>query len=186
MEREIPGARTLRRSGRPRDTSATRRLAGHLQLPGAGHGCGRQPKPLLERASYRRVWDQPARGGVDVDADAAVHGQQHGVTWSVDGVVGGSASSGTITATGLYTPPNSVGTHTVTATTSDQSQSANATVYVTNYPGTFTYHNDNLRTGQNLNETVLTPANVNSALSGSFSPTRWMGWPLPRRSTWPT
>ena len=81
------------------------------------------------------------------------------VTWSVDGVVGGSPTAGTITTNGLYTPPSSAGTHTVTATTNQQ-QSANATVYVSNYPGTFTYHNDNLRTGQNNNETVLTPANV--------------------------
>ena len=46
----------------------------------------------------------------------------------------------------------------MTATSSDLSQSANATVYVTTYPGKFTHHNDNFRTGANLNETVLTPA----------------------------
>ena len=89
------------------------------------------------------------------------------VTWSVDGVVGGSPTSGTVTANGLYTPPSSVGTHTVTATASQQPP-ANATVYVSNYPGTFTYHNDNLRTGQNNNETVLTTANVNQAQFGKL------------------
>jgi hypothetical protein len=89
-------------------------------------------------------------------------------TWSVDGVVGGSASSGTISSSGLYSPPNSTGSHTVTASITNPPQQANATVYVTNYGGTFTFHNDNMRTGQNLNETVLTPANVNPAQFGKL------------------
>ena len=87
-------------------------------------------------------------------------------TWSVDGIPGGSASVGTITGGGVYAPPASTGTHTVTATT--PTQSASATVFITNYPGVFTYHYDNLRTGQNTNEAVLTPANVNSTQFGKL------------------
>ena len=83
-------------------------------------------------------------------------------------LVGGSAASGTITAAGLYLPPSSTGTHMVTATTSNPSKSASATVYVTTNPGVFTFHNDNFRTGENTNETVLSPANVNSASFGKL------------------
>ncbi|HWW00426.1 MAG TPA: fibronectin type III domain-containing protein [Candidatus Acidoferrum sp.] len=90
------------------------------------------------------------------------------VTWSVDGVTGGSAASGTITTGGLYTPPSIVGTHTVTATTTDLSQTGTAMVYITGNPGVFTYHNDNFRTGQNTNETVLTTANVNPTSFGKL------------------
>jgi len=86
------------------------------------------------------------------------------VNWLVDGLVGGSAATGTITSTGLYTPPSSVGTHTVTAQA--QSLSVNATVYITNYPGTFMRDVDAFRTGQNLAETLLTPANVNAPQFG--------------------
>jgi len=93
-----------------------------------------------------------------------------GVTWSVNGIVGGSVAVGTISSGGLYTPPSTVGSYTVTATTSGSPPaSASATAYVTNYPGTFTYHYDNLRTGANLRETVLTPTNVQSQFGPLFN-----------------
>jgi hypothetical protein len=88
------------------------------------------------------------------------------LTWLVDGVVGGAPASGTVSNAGLYTPPNSLGTHTVTVT--DGVQSASATVYISNHPGVFTYHNDNSRTGQNAGEMVLSPANVNATQFGKL------------------
>ena len=88
-------------------------------------------------------------------------------TWSVDGVNGGTASTGTVTSNGLYTPPTSAGTHVVTATAG--AQSVSATVYVSNYPGIFTFHNNTARTGANTTETVLTPSNVNTSTFGKLA-----------------
>jgi hypothetical protein len=95
------------------------------------------------------------------------------VTWSVDGITNGSSSVGTITATGpnvaSYTPPMTDGRHTVTATSvASTTSSASMVVTVTDYPGTFTYHNDNARDGQNQQEIVLNRSNVNVAQFGKL------------------
>ena len=83
--------------------------------------------------------------------------------WFVDGVLGGTAATGTISSGGQYTPPATVGSHTITAANPNNAAFiANVTVYVTNNAGVFTYHNDSGRTGWNPSESVLTPANVNT------------------------
>lgn len=83
------------------------------------------------------------------------------VTWSVDSTSGGSATVGTVSASGLYTPPPTGGTHTVTATSNALSTaSATASVAVTDLTGVFTYHNDLARDGANTQEYALTSSTV--------------------------
>jgi hypothetical protein len=91
------------------------------------------------------------------------------VVWSVDNVPGGSPATGTISASGVYSPPATSGTHTVTVATTDGTKSATATLSVTTHTGVFTHHNDNQRTGQNVNETVLTLENVRSTSFGKLA-----------------
>ena len=51
---------------------------------------------------------------------------------------------GTIDASGMYAPPKSSGRHSIRASSNaDTSQTAVSFAYVTNYGGTYTYHNDN-------------------------------------------
>ena len=89
-----------------------------------------------------------------------------GVTWSVDNVVGGNSTVGTITANGLYTPPASAGTHTITATSNGSSGSAH--IAVTDLPGVVTYHNDQARDGVNSREFALSSLTVATATFGKL------------------
>lgn len=92
------------------------------------------------------------------------------VTWSVDGIIGGNATVGTINATGLYVPPQAAGLHSVTATSvANTALSSTVTAAITDLAGVYTYHNDLQRTGQNLQEYALTQALVSGGQFGK----RW-------------
>jgi PQQ-like domain len=74
---------------------------------------------------------------------------------------------GTVSNAGLYTPPAGAGTHAVTA--ANAAFSGTARVAVSDLTGVTTYHNDNARTGQNLQEYALTPTTVSGGTFGK----RW-------------
>src|SRR5690348_7393460 len=93
----------------------------------------------------------------------------HAVTWAVDGITGGNATVGTISSSGLYHPPGKRGTHKITARSVAQPTAVGlATVWVTDYPGMFTYHADKFRSGVNLQEFALTSATVKSSSFGKL------------------
>ena len=91
------------------------------------------------------------------------------VTWSVDGFDGGNSTVGTISASGLYTPPSAAGTHTVKATsTADTTNNDTASVTVTDLAGVLTFHNNQARDGTNSKEYALTTTNVTSSTFGKI------------------
>jgi hypothetical protein len=89
------------------------------------------------------------------------------LVWMVDGIAGGNSTLGTVNGAGLYRPPATAGTHTVTVTLAGTT--ASSAVAVTDLIGVTTYHNDNTRAGQNLQEYALTP----SAVAGGSFGKRW-------------
>jgi len=92
------------------------------------------------------------------------------VTWEVDGVAGGSTTTGLITSGGVYTAPNSGGVHNIVArSVADASAtSAASPIGVTDLAGVYTYHNDTARTGANTQEYALTTANVSTSTFGKL------------------
>jgi len=88
------------------------------------------------------------------------------VTWSVDKIIGGNQTVGTITTAGLYTPPAKPGNHTISAASGNLSGSA--TISVTDLPFILTYHNDAMRDGVNLREYGLKPSTVTTATFGKI------------------
>lgn len=91
------------------------------------------------------------------------------VTWAVDGVPGGSPGTGTISSSGVYTPPDTKGIHTITVTSqADLGKSASAQVAISDNPGIFTRNYNNASTCQNIDEIVLSPQSVNVARFGKL------------------
>ncbi len=90
----------------------------------------------------------------------------NGATWSVDNVVGGNTTVGTISPTGLYTPPAKAGIHAIKATSG--ASSGSATVYVTALKGVLTYHNDTARDGVNSQEFALSGTTVTTSTFGKL------------------
>ncbi len=96
------------------------------------------------------------------------------VNWAVDGIANGSPTVGTISTTGVpsnsidYIPSSSPGSHLITARLMNTSVTGSAQVYVTDFPGTLTWRNDNWRSGVNSHDLALTPATVSSSSFGKL------------------
>jgi hypothetical protein len=96
-----------------------------------------------------------------------VNTTNHSVVWSVDGVRGGNSTVGTISTSGLYHPPAKRSVHTITASSVAQpTAKGSAKVWITDYPGMFTYHADRFRSGVNLQEFALTKSTIKSSTFG--------------------
>lgn len=91
------------------------------------------------------------------------------VNWTVDGIPGGNATIGTITPGGAYTPPGNAGAHIIIATLMANPKAiGSAQIEVTDFAGTFTWRNDNSRSGVNNQELALAPTTVRSSTFGKL------------------
>jgi hypothetical protein len=100
-------------------------------------GCGSKSSPSTPPPTQIKVTLSQTSASVPVNGTtsftATVTGTSNtAVTWSADGVSGGNATAGMISASGVYTAPSQAGTHTVMATSAaDTTKTATAEVTVT-------------------------------------------------------
>jgi hypothetical protein len=109
---------------------------------------------------------------------AEVQNSNGPVIWQVNGVNGGNAADGTITPSGTYTATYSapsvsssltVNVTAVLQTAPPLSASAGVTIVPLNtFTGVYSWRNDNGLTGQNPQETMLTPSSLSSTTGPTF------------------
>ena len=117
-------------------------------------------------------------GGQTLQFSAEVQNSNAPVIWQVNGVNGGNGADGMITPSGTYTATYSaptvsssltVNVTAVLQTGAPLSASAAVTIVPVNtFTGVYSWRNDNGLTGQNPQETMLTPSSVSSTTGPTF------------------
>ncbi|HYM74653.1 MAG TPA: hypothetical protein VE377_01640 [Candidatus Dormibacteraeota bacterium] len=152
-----------------RRSSSLCALVGTIALGACGGGGGKVPPSATVAVSPKLAAVVTTTQTQQFVATVTGNVTDLSVTWSVDNVAGGSTTVGIISAGGLYTPPATPGSHTVTATSVGlPTSSGSASIAVTDLAGVFTYHNDLARDGANPQEYALTASTVNSATFGKL------------------
>ena len=154
--------------------TAPSQAGNHTISASAGTGAGNSASTQIAVFSFAISPDDGAAispGGTQ-QFTATIQGLTNtAVTWSVDGVAGGNSAVGTVSTGGLYTAPNAIGPHAVTAASAAfPSDTVNGRVTVINaaQSAVLTYHNDDARDGAFLEEVTLTPSNVNPSQFGKL------------------
>ncbi|HEX4389584.1 MAG TPA: hypothetical protein VH109_13240 [Steroidobacteraceae bacterium] len=142
-------------------------IAGSCSGGGSGGGSTPPPPPSITVAI------SPARAGITTAQSlklVATTNDTAGVNWSATPAGGSFSSSSSSSGTDVtFTPSQTAGVYTVTATSvSNAMVSASTSVGVTDLAGVLTYHNDLARDGANIQEYALTPATVTANTFGKL------------------